>query len=411
MMSNKYTQERNGGGKAVGRRELLQGAAAATLGATLDIPFVRRAGAEGAPVKIGVLAPLSGVFSSLGSHKVEGIKLFFADVQMKAGGRPVQLIIEDDEGKPQEGLRQARKLVESDQVDLLLGVLSSAVGTAVKDYVGRAKKVWVTTGAAADGIFKKKNKNPYAFRSSLSTWQGNNPMGTWLASQKVKRVLLTGPDYSMGHEAVDAFRGSFEAAGPKIETSIFAPLGTSDFAPYLAEIKRKEPEVVYASYAGSDAVRFVQQYAAFGLSNTIPLTGYGYISEEDVIEAAGIASKGIRSGLNWAYGIDTAENKEFVARYLKAYKAVPTVDSVAGYVGAQVVHAAIERLNGDVSSQDRLSEAVGKVRINTPRGPISFDPDTNNVIQTIYVREVADIGGSLHNRVLATYPDVRDPGD
>ena len=410
-MSNKDNQMRSGRDKGIGRRELLRSAGAAALGATLDIPLVRRAGAVGAPVKIGVLAPLSGVFSSLGSHKVEGIKLFFDGVQMKAGGRPVQLIIEDTEGKPQEGLRQARKLVESEQVDILLGVLSSAVGTAVKDYVGRAKKVWVTTGAAADGIFKKKNKNPYAFRSSLSTWQGNNPMGTWLASQKVKRVLLTGPDYSMGREAADAFRGSFEAAGPKIEASVFAPLGTLDFAPYLTEIKRKEPEVLYASYAGSDAVRFVQQYAAFGLSNSIPLTGYGYISEEDVIEAAGVASKGIRSGLNWAYGIETPENKDFVARYLKTYKAVPTVDSVAGYVGAQVVHAAIESLNGDVSNQDRLGEAVGKVRVNTPRGPISFDPETNNVIQTIYVREVADIGGSLHNRVLASYADVRDPGD
>ena len=396
---------------ATGRREFLKGGATACLAAALDLPFVGRARAQAAPIKVGVLAPLSGVFSSLGSHKVEGIKLFFDGVQMKAGGRPVQLIVEDTEGKPQEGLRQARKLVESDQVDLLLGVLSSAVGTAMKDYVGRAKKVWVTTGAAADGIFKKKNRNLYAFRSSLSTWQGNNPMGTWLASQNIKRVLLTGPDYSMGHEAVDAFRGSFEVAGPKIETAIFAPLNTTDYAPFLTEIKRKEPEVVYASYAGSDAVRFVQQYAAFGLSKSIPLTGYGYISEEDVIEAAGAASKGIRSGLNWAYEIDTPENKEFVDRYLKTYKAVPTVDSVAGYVGAQVVHAAIESLGGDVTSQDRLSGAVGKVRINTPRGPISFDPETNNVIQTIYVREVVDVGGALHNRVIATYPDVRDPGD
>lgn len=408
---SKRIQKRNIVLNATGRREFLHGGATACLAAALDLPFVGRARAQAAPIKVGVLAPLSGVFSSLGSHKVEGIKLFFDGVQMKAGGRPVQLIVEDTEGKPQEGLRQARKLVESDQVDLLLGVLSSAVGTAMKDYVGRAKKVWVTTGAAADGIFKKKNRNPYAFRSSLSTWQGNNPMGTWLASQNIKRVLLTGPDYSMGHEAVDAFRGSFEVAGPKIETAIFAPLNTTDYAPFLTEIKRKEPEVVYASYAGSDAVRFVQQYAAFGLSKSIPLTGYGYISEEDVIEAAGAASKGIRSGLNWAYGIDTAENKEFVDRYLKTYKAVPTVDSVAGYVGAQVVHAAIEYLNGDVTSQDRLSEAVGRVRINTPRGPISFDPETNNVIQTIYVREVADFSGSLHNRVIATYPDIRDPGE
>jgi branched-chain amino acid transport system substrate-binding protein len=394
------------------RREVLQGAGAVGVAGAINMPFVWRAGAQGSPIKIGVLAPLSGPFSSLGSHKVEGIKLFFEGSGMKAGGRPVQLLVEDTEGKPQEGLRQARKLVESDQADLLLGVLSSAVGAAIKEYSGRAKKVWVTTGAAADAIFKKKNKHPYAFRASLSTWQGNNPMGTWLASQNVKRVLLTGPDYSMGQEALNAFRGSFEVGGPKIEAQVMAPLDTTDFAPFLAEIKRKEPEMVYASYPGALAVRFVQQYAAFGLANSIPLTGYGYICDEDVIEATGTATKGIRSGLNWAYGIDTPENKDFVDRYRKAYKnAVPTVDSVAGYVGAQVVHAAVETLRGDTSNQERLAEAVGKVKINTPRGPISFDPETNNVIQTIYIRDVGEIDGALHNKVIATYKDVRDPGD
>ena len=394
------------------RREVLRGVSAVGLGGAIGMPFVWRAGAQGAPIKIGVLAPLSGPFSSLGSHKVEGIKLFFDGAGMKAGGRPVQLLVEDTEGKPQEGLRLARKLVESEQVDLLLGVLSSAVGAAIKEYSGRVKKVWVTTGAAADAIFKKKNRHPYAFRASLSTWQGNNPMGTWLASQNVKRVLLTGPDYSMGQEALNAFRGSFEVAGPKIDAQVMAPLDTTDFAPFLAEIKRKEPEMVYASYPGSLAVRFVQQYSAFGLANSIPLTGYGYICDEDIIEAVGAATKGIRSGLNWAYGIDTPENKDFIARYRKAYNnAVPTVDSVAGYVGAQVVHAAIEALRGDTSSQERLAEAVGKVKIDTVRGPISFDPETNNVIQTIYIRDVAEIDGALHNKVLATYKDVRDPGE
>jgi branched-chain amino acid transport system substrate-binding protein len=393
------------------RRSFIRGAAAASLGATISTGFRRKAIAVGAPVKVGVLAPLSGVFSSLGTHKVEGIKLFFAGAEMKIGSRSLELVVEDTEGKPQEGLRKARKLVESDRVDILLGVLSSAVGYAIKEYATRSKKVWVTTGAAADGIFKKNNKSPYAFRASISTWQGNNPMGKWLASQKVEHVLVTGPDYSMGREAIEAFRGSFEAAGPKIENSVFAPVGTTDFAPFLTEIKRKEPQIVYASYAGSDAVRFVQQYKAFGLADTFPLVGYGYIAEEDVIEAAGEASKGIRSGLNWAYGIATPENKDFVARYRKAYQTFPTVDSVAGYVGAQVVHEAIQALHGDTSSQEQLSEAVGKVRTNTPRGPISFDPETNNVIQNIYVREVGDIGGSLHNRVLATYNDVCDPGD
>jgi branched-chain amino acid transport system substrate-binding protein len=118
----------------------------------------------------------------------------------------------------------------------------------------------------------------------------------------------------------------------------------------------------------------------------------------------------VRTGLNWAYGIDTTENRTFVEQYEKAYKTAPTVDAVAGYVGAQVVHAAITSLGGDIKSQELLGEAIAKVRINTPHGPISFDPETNNVIQTGFIREVGDIGGALHNRVVASYPDIRDPG-
>jgi branched-chain amino acid transport system substrate-binding protein len=302
--------------------------------------------------------------------------------------------------------------VESDQVDLLLGVLSSAVGNAIKEYVARVNKVWVTTGAAADGIFKKKNNNPYAFRASLSTWQANHPMGTWLAEKGFKRVLLTGPDYAMGREAVEAFRATFEVKGAQKVGEVFVPLGTSDYAPYLSQIKKAEPDLVYASYAGADAVRFVQQYAAFGLAPSIKLAGYGYLVEEDVLVAQGDAALGVQSGINWAYGLDTPENQQFVAEYRKRTNETATVDAVAGYVGAQVVFDAIKSLGGNISSQLDLSQAIAKVKLaKTPRGPISFDPETNNVIQNIYIREVANAGGQLHNKVIATYENVKDPGE
>jgi branched-chain amino acid transport system substrate-binding protein len=180
-------------GFGTSRRSFLLGAGSVGLGSMIGLqsPAI----AQSSSIKIGVLAPMSGIFSSLGEHKVRGIQLFFDSVEAKVAGRRIELLVEDDEGKPQEGLRKARKLVESDKVDVLLGVLSSAVGYAVKEYATRAKRVWVTTGAAADGIFKKANLSPYAFRSSLSTWQGNSPMGIWLAKQKIERVLVTGSDF------------------------------------------------------------------------------------------------------------------------------------------------------------------------------------------------------------------------
>jgi branched-chain amino acid transport system substrate-binding protein len=394
----------------VTRRRLI--AASAAAGGALLVPrgLSAPAIAQSAAIKIGVMAPLSGVYASLGTNKVNGIKMAFNEKQMKVGGRAIELTIEDTEAKPQEGLRKARKLVEQDNVDVLLGVISSAVGYALKEYVGRAKKVWVTTGAAADGIFKKSNNSPYAFRSSLSVWQANDPMGTWLGDKGYKRVFLTGPDYAMGREALEAFDRTFKVKGATRAGGAYPPLGTTDFAPYLAEIKRAGPDLVYASYAGSDAVRFVQQYASFGLKGSIPLAGYGYLAEEDTFEAQGAAAEGIYSSLNWAYGLDTPLNKTFVANYRKQYNAVATVDSVAGYVGALVVWDAIERLGGKIASQEELSKAILATKIDTPRGPISFDPETNNVVQNIYVREAVKDGNEIHNKVLATYQAVRDPG-
>jgi branched-chain amino acid transport system substrate-binding protein len=393
------------------RRQVVTGAAAFGSAAVAGL-MAKPAIAQNAPIKIGVLTPTSGPMSSLGNHKLNGIKMFFEGSGMKIGNRPVSLIVEDDEFKPQEALRKARKLVESDQVDVLLGVLSSAVGYAMKEYVARAQKVWVTTGAAADGIFRKKNNNPYAFRASLSVWQANQPIGTFLAEKGFKRVLLTGPDYAMGREAVEAFRSTFQVKGAQKVGEVFVPIGTSDFAPYLSQIKKAEPDLVYASYAGADAVRFVQQFASFGLGSSIKLAGYGYLAEEDLFAAQGDAALGIQSALNWAYGLDTPENKEFIAEYRRRTNDTATVDAVAGYIGAQIVYEAIKSLDGNVKDQLALSKAVAAVKLaRTPRGPVSFDPETNNVIQNIFIREVRKQGGETHNYVVARYENVRDPGE
>ena len=388
------------------RKLLLSGTALSLTSGGLWAP----AFAQSNPLRIGVLAPISGVYASLGANKVNGIKMFFEEQGMAVEGSKIELLIEDTEAKPQEGLRKARKLVEQDNVDVLLGVISSAVGYALKEYVARVKRVWVTTGAAADGIFKKANNNPYAYRASLSVWQANEPMGKWLASRGYKRYVVTGPDYAMGREALAAFETTFKVSGAERVGEVFAPLNTSDYAPYLAEIKRMNPDLVYCSYAGSDAVRFVQQFAAFGLKGTIKLAGYGYLVEEDTFPAQGDAALGVYSLINWAYGIDTPENKSFIANYRKKYNSVPTVDSVAGYVGAQVIWTALKSLGGKVPNQEALSAAILAVKTNTVRGPISFDPDTRNVIQNMYVREVVKEGGELHNKVLATFDAVRDPG-
>jgi branched-chain amino acid transport system substrate-binding protein len=403
-------EQSTGSSKGPNRRNLIAGSAAiATL--PLISKIFSPAIAQAAPIKVGVLSPLSGVFSGSGMHMVNGIKMAFDEMDNKIAGRPVTLVVEDDEAKPQEGLRKARKLVESDQADILLGVISSAVGYAVKEYVSRAQKVWLVGAAGADGIFRKKNNNPYAFRASLSVWQANSPMGTWLAAKGYKRVLYTGPDYAMGREAIEAFRGTFRVPGAETVGEIFVPLGTNDFAPYIAQIKKAQPDLVYASYAGSDAVRFVQQFSEFGLSSSIKLAGFGYLVTEDVLAVQKEAALGVNSGINWAYGLDTPANRQFVENYRKRFGQTATEDSVHGYVCAQVTAEAIKSLGGTIRNQLELGAAVAKVNIMSPRGPISFDPATNNVIQNIYIREVRKDGNEFHNYVVATYENVKDPGE
>ena len=396
--------------KRFSRRGVVRGAAslaALPFAGKLFIPAI----AQAAPIKIGVLAPLSGIYSSLGMHLVNGIKMYFEETDNKIAGRGVSLFTEDTEAKPQEGLRKARKLVESDQVDILLGVISSGVGYAIKEYVSRAQKVWIVGASGAAGIFKKSNLSPYAFRASLSVYQANAPLGTWLADKGYKRYLVTGPDYAMGREAIEAFRGTFEVRGAQKVGEVIVPLGTNDFAPYMAQIKKAEPDLVYASYAGTDAVRFVQQFAAFGLSPAIKLAGFGYLVTEDILPAQKDAAVGVVSGLNWAYGLDTAENRRFIENYHKRYNQTATVDAVAGYVDAQVASEAIKSLGGVIRDQLQLSQAVARLSFNSPRGPVSFDPATNNVIQNIFIREVRKQGEEYHNYVIATYENVRDPGD
>jgi branched-chain amino acid transport system substrate-binding protein len=392
------------------RRRVMAGGAAAGVAAAAPLTLAAPAIARNAPLKIGVLTSLTGIMASIGNNEVNGVRMLFAEKDNKVAGRPVQLIVEDDEFKPQEGLRKARKLIEQDNVDLLLGVLSSTTGYAMKEYANRARRVWLTFGAAADGIFKKANNSPYAFRASVSTRQANEPMGTWLAGKGFKRVFVTGPDYAMGREAVDAFDRSFKLKDGVRVGEIFAPLGTTDFAPYLAAIKGANADLVYATYAGADAVRFMQQYTAFGLKRALPLAGYGYIAEEDLLEAVKDAAEGVWTGQIWAYGLDTAANRTFIENYRRRFSTVPTTDSISGYGSAQIAWEAFNRLGGAAASQEALSDAILATHVDSPRGPLSFDPETRNVIQNIYVREVVRDGDAFHNRVLATSESVRDPG-
>ena len=383
------------------------------LGTSLLLPnaFCRFASAaETGPIKIGVLEPLSGVYQNLGQHALKGMQTCFEQRSWTVAGRKIELIAEDDELNPQVTMRKARKLVEKDEVDLILGLMNSAMGVPVKDFATKEKRIFVACGAGSDAIFRKANFTPYAFGARPATWQISAPMGSWLTKTKgYKRVFITGPDYALGQDMTKGFKdGWSKAGGPTPIGEVLAPVGTNDYAPYLAQIKNANPQCVFASFAGGDAVRFVKQFHEFGLKKQMVLTGFGYLTEEDTILAQGDAAVGVLTTYCSAWGSDTPENKSF-KEYYEKHNAIATADDYMGYGGALAVYEALKKVGGNTKDKLALSKAIQESNLMTPYGRLRFDPVTNNGIFDIHVREVRKVGNVMHNYVVDTIKDVVEP--
>lgn len=392
---------------AITRRRFLavSGAGAAVFAG--GFPAVARAATS---IKIGLLGSYSGPYASLAEHMTNGFSLFLEQNGWSVGGRKIELLKEDDEAKPAVGLRKARKLVEQNKVDLLAGVIPSNLAYAVKEYAVKSQVPFICTVASATGLTKKDVLSPYYFRTSQSGWQVSSPMGIWVAQNVSKKVFLAANDYAFGKEAQAAFKQSFEKAGGTVLGEVYAPLGTTDYAPYITQIGQRSPEAVYAVFAGTDATRFVTQYDSLGLKKSVPLTGFGYVTAEDVLPAQGKAALGIKTSLQWTTELDHKENREFMAAYEKRYGVGANIDAVSGYDAAHFIHAGLKTVEGDISDKQRFAKAVEAVAFTGPRGPVSIDKETHNVIQNMYIREVREKSGKLVNALLYTFEKVRDPG-
>lgn len=364
-------------------------------------------GGAGGDLKIGLLLPYSGVYASLGESMTNGMQLYFDEVGGKAGGRKIVLIKEDTEAKNDVGLRKARKLVEQDQADVIAGVVSSGVLMAIRDFVHESQVPLVVANAGADAVTRER-KSPYIFRVSYSNWQVAAAQGEWAAKNLGKRAVTLNPDYAAGKDNVKAFRETFEPAGGQIVKEVYFPLGNSDFGPFLTQVKAENPEVVYAFAAGSDAVRLVNAWKDFGM--TVPLIANGFLVEEDILPQVKEKALGIYSGLNWAYGLENAENKKFIQAYEKKYGKTPDVYAAQAYETAQFIVAALGQVKGNTSDKAALLNAMKAVTFKGPRGEFKLDPDTQNVIPTMYIRRVAKVGDRITNTVIHSIPNFKDPG-
>jgi branched-chain amino acid transport system substrate-binding protein len=388
------------------RRRFLRTAGAAAAAAGLVPAFVREVGAA-TPIRVGVMLPLSKVMASLGDSTLSGVMFGHKELGAEIEGRPLQFFQEDDAADPSLGLSKVRKLVEKDNVDVVVATISSGVAAAIRNYMVDAKRLWLNPIATNDTLAEKECTK-YHFRFSASGWQIAAPIGPWCRAKLGDRAYVIASNYAYGQQTSAHFKKSFTAAGGMIVGEAYPPLGTTNYAPYFPPLRDAKPTFAFVNVLGTDAVAFVKQYAEFGL-RAIKVIGPVSLVSEDVLPAQGEPAVGIYSVSYYSPTYDIPRNRWFAKAYKAFANREPDHFNSAGFDVMQVLYGAARSTKGDVSNKDRLIQWIEQARIDSPRGPLRFDPKNHNPIQDMHIRVVET--NPLRSVVVETLKDVTHPGD
>ena len=357
------------------------------------------------PIKVGFLAPLSGPYAQNGRDILNGFLLYLDEIRYRAGGREIQLIVEDDEAIPAVGLTKARKLIERDRVHVMAGGLLSSTGYALAPYIESAKIPMIYPVISADDLTQRR-RSRWVVRTGWTASQPNHALGEYAyRALNFRTVATIALDYAFGWESVGGFERTFEAAGGRVTQKIWAPVSVHDFAPYLAQVSR-DVDAVYAVVLGRAGLQFMRQYEEFGLKKRLPLIGGGTTTDEHILPFMGDEALGVITALHYSAAVDTPANRTFASAYRARYRKVPSYYSESMYTAGKWLVRAIEALNGSVEDPTRLLEALRAVKVeDVPRGPVEAD-EFGSPVENIYIRRVERVNGELQNTVIATLPRV-----
>ena len=357
------------------------------------------------PIKIGFISPLSGAIAQAGKDMYSGCELYWQESGWQIAGRKLEVILEDNEGLPATALTKARKLVESDKVNLLAGVILSNVAYALVPYIEAQGIPTIYPINSADDLTQRKIPR-WLIRTGFSAGGNMHPFGEYAAKTLgYKKVVTVGLDYAFGWETVGGFHKSFEDNGGRVIQKLWVPLNVQDYGPYIAQIKR-DADAVFVVALGRWSLLFAKEYAASGLRGRIPLIAGGTYTDEHILPQLGDESIGVISAHHYSASLDTPANRRFRAAFEKAYNRIPSFYSENCYTGARVITEAIKGVGGMVEDRGALMSALRRVAISdAPRGPVKMDP-FGNPVQNIYIRKVERVDGKLQNTVIHTYPEV-----
>jgi len=391
------------------RRQFLTSTGAVlTLSAagSLASPSILRA--QNAPIRIGLMAPLSGVVAAGGREIVEGFNMFWEERDNTIAGRTVEVIVEDDAGNPDTSLQKARRLVEQEKVDFLFGNLLANTGLAVANYVKDNGTPYFIPVIAADDLTQRQRIRNVIRVAGYTASQMSRPLADWALKQGYRSVATIAQDYAFGHEQCAGFVQVFSEGGGKVVSQLWNPLNTADFSPYIGQLAGMDVDCIFAMELGADATRFMKQYSDFGLKDAIPLLGAQNFTDQSVIRTMGEECEGIISSAHFAEGSDNPETRKFVETYQAKYNRLPSLYGFSHYSGALWVAQVIEALGGDISDREAFIDAVLASELpNSPLGSaVKFD-DHGNPVYDIYIRKVEkNADGQYWNVPIETYPQV-----
>jgi branched-chain amino acid transport system substrate-binding protein len=357
--------------------------------------------------KIGLIVPMTGGQASTGKQIDNAIKLYMQQHGDTVAGKKIEIILKDDAALPDNTKRLTQELIVNDKVNVIagFGVTPAAFAAAPLATQGKIPEVVMAAGTSII-----TERSPYIVRTSFTLAQSSTIIGDWAVKNGIKKVATLTSDYAPGNDALNFFKQHFTAGGGEIVEEVKVPLANPDFAPFLQRMKDAKPDAMFVFVPAGQGGNFMKQYAERGLDKSgIKVIGPGDVTDDDLLKDMGDAAVGVVTAHIYSAAHPSSLNKDFVAAYQKAYGTRPGFMAVGGYDGIHLIYEALKK-DGGKTDGDSLLAAMKGMAWESPRGPVSIDPETRDIVQNVYIRKVEKKDGELYNVEFQTFDAVKDPG-
>ncbi|MGZ5033060.1 MAG: ABC transporter substrate-binding protein [Usitatibacter sp.] len=356
------------------------------------------------PIRLGFLTVRTGALAAGGKQMEEGINLFLKERNYMLAGRKVELIVADTGGVPAQARTKTQELVEKNHVQVIIGPLATFEALAIDDYIRQAQVPLITPTSAAQKDLAQQKQSDYVIHAVGTAAQPMHVLGDFAAHRLgMKRMASIADDFTYGHEGSAGFQAAFEEAGGRVVQKLWPPLNVGDYGSYVGQIST-DVDGVYAGFAGINGLRFLKQYAEYGLKKTV--FGNPTCVDEGILRNMGDEALGVYSASWYSAELDTPDNKRFVDAVMKEYQVVPGFYTAGTYVAGMQLEVALNAVQGRIEAKPAFIRALHEARLDkSPIGPTRID-EYGKPVLNIYVRKVERKDGRLVNSIVATYPGV-----